>query len=178
MLQEDGSIASSGPAASGGASAGPAASGGLDFPNTAAGAASAASSAPLRLLVVNNIGVSHALQGKHALAAIYFSKAMSELTTTASLPPILAVPPTSPPSSGKFAICIVNIESTILVFLMPCEANMSWPPSTSTVFFFSKGSYLHDRPNSLLLVIEPVLFINLNICGRFWGKIGEFARKK
>jgi hypothetical protein len=31
--------------------------------------------------------------------------------------------------------------------------------------FFPKGSYLYDRQNSLQLVIELVLFINLNICG-------------
>jgi hypothetical protein len=33
-------------------------------------------------------------------------------------------------------------------------------------------------PNSLLLVIEPVLFINLIFCGRFWGKVGEFGRNR
>jgi hypothetical protein len=32
---------------------------------------------------------------------------------------------------------------------------------------FSKGSYFYDRPNSLPLVIEPVLFINFNNCGHF-----------
>jgi hypothetical protein len=45
----------------------------------------------------------------------------------------------------------------------------------ASVLFF-KGVLLYDRPNSLLLVIETVLFINLNICGGFWGKIGEFGR--
>jgi hypothetical protein len=25
--------------------------------------------------------------------------------------------------------------------------------------------------NSLLLVVEPVLFTNIDICGRYWGKI-------
>jgi hypothetical protein len=45
------------------------------------------------------------------------------------------------------------------------------------VFFF-KGVLYYDRPNSLLLVIEPVLFINLDICGRFWGKIREFGRNR
>jgi hypothetical protein len=34
-------------------------------------------------------------------------------------------------------------------------------------YFFSKGSYFYGRLNSLLLVIKPVLFIYLNICGRF-----------
>jgi hypothetical protein len=43
------------------------------------------------------------------------------------------------------------------------------------VFFMPKRSYFYDRPNSLLLVTEPVLFINLNICGRFGGKIGAFG---
>jgi hypothetical protein len=46
------------------------------------------------------------------------------------------------------------------------------------VFFFSKGYYFYDRPNTLLLVIEPVLFINFNICGRFYGEIGVFGQKK
>jgi hypothetical protein len=46
------------------------------------------------------------------------------------------------------------------------------------VLLLSKGSYFYDRPNSLLLVIEPVLFINLNICGRFWGKIEEFGQNR
>jgi hypothetical protein len=46
------------------------------------------------------------------------------------------------------------------------------------VFFFSKVSYFYDRPKSLLLVIEPALFINLNISGQFWGKIGEFGRNR
>jgi hypothetical protein len=45
-----------------------------------------------------------------------------------------------------------------------------------SVFFFSKGSYFYDQPNLLLLVIEPGLFLNCNICGRFWGKIGNFGR--
>jgi hypothetical protein len=44
------------------------------------------------------------------------------------------------------------------------------------VLYFSKGYYFYDRPNSLLLIIEPVMFINWTICGRFWGKIGEFCR--
>jgi hypothetical protein len=43
----------------------------------------------------------------------------------------------------------------------------------STIY---KGVLFYDRPNSLLLVIEPVLFTNLNICGRFEGIIGEFGR--
>jgi hypothetical protein len=46
------------------------------------------------------------------------------------------------------------------------------------VFFFSKGSYSYDRPNSLLLIIEPVLFKDLNICGRYWGKAGEFGQNQ
>jgi hypothetical protein len=46
------------------------------------------------------------------------------------------------------------------------------------VVFFSKGSYFYDRPNSQLLATEPVLFINLNICGRFCGRIGEFGRNR
>jgi hypothetical protein len=37
------------------------------------------------------------------------------------------------------------------------------------------GFYFYDRRNSLLLVIEPLLFIHFNICGRFWGIIGEFG---
>jgi hypothetical protein len=41
--------------------------------------------------------------------------------------------------------------------------------------FFSKGYSFYNRPKSLLLAVEPVLFINFNICGRFWGKIGEFG---
>jgi hypothetical protein len=52
---------------------------------------------------------------------------------------------------------------------------------TRAVFFFSKGSYFYDRPNLLLLVIEPLLFINVNICGHFRVKKGNFAgigRKK
>jgi hypothetical protein len=32
--------------------------------------------------------------------------------------------------------------------------------------------------NLLPLVIEPVLFLNLHICGRFWGEIGEFGRNR
>jgi hypothetical protein len=43
---------------------------------------------------------------------------------------------------------------------------------------FSKGCSFYERPYSLRLVIEPVLFINLNICGRFSGKIGEFGRNR
>ena len=46
------------------------------------------------------------------------------------------------------------------------------------VFFISMGSYFYDLPNSLLLVIETVLFINLKICGRFWGKIEEGGRNR
>jgi hypothetical protein len=46
------------------------------------------------------------------------------------------------------------------------------------VFFFSNGSYFYDRPNSLLLDIEPVLFTNSEICGRFWGTRGEFGRNR
>jgi hypothetical protein len=41
---------------------------------------------------------------------------------------------------------------------------------TCPVLFISKGSYFYDQPDSLLLVIEPVLFINLNVCGPFWDK--------
>jgi hypothetical protein len=43
--------------------------------------------------------------------------------------------------------------------------------------FFPKVFYFHDRHNSQPLVVEPVLFINLNICGRFWDKGGKFGRK-
>jgi hypothetical protein len=46
------------------------------------------------------------------------------------------------------------------------------------VLFFSKGLYFYDRPNLLLLVIVPVQFTNLDICGRFWGKIGELGRNR
>jgi hypothetical protein len=46
------------------------------------------------------------------------------------------------------------------------------------VLFFSKGSYFYDGPNLLLLDIEPVLFTNLDICGQFWGKIGELGRDR
>jgi hypothetical protein len=46
------------------------------------------------------------------------------------------------------------------------------------VFFFLKGPYFYARPNPLLLIIEPGLFINSNICGRFWGKIGTFGRHR
>jgi hypothetical protein len=46
------------------------------------------------------------------------------------------------------------------------------------VLFFSVGSCFYDRPNSLLLVVEPPLFINLNICGQFWGKVGKFGRNQ
>lgn len=42
----------------------------------------------------------------------------------------------------------------------------------------SKVLYFYDRPNSLVLVIESVLFANFNICGRFWGKLGEFGRTR
>jgi hypothetical protein len=48
----------------------------------------------------------------------------------------------------------------------------------SPVSFVSKGSYFYDWPNSLLLVIEPALFIYSNICGRFWGKKREFGRNR
>jgi hypothetical protein len=44
--------------------------------------------------------------------------------------------------------------------------------------FISKGSYFYDRPNSLPLVIEPDLLINLNMCGLFGGTIGEFGRNR
>lgn len=44
------------------------------------------------------------------------------------------------------------------------------------IVFFSRGSYFYDRPNSLQLNIEPVLFINLNICGWFCGKKGDLGR--
>jgi hypothetical protein len=44
------------------------------------------------------------------------------------------------------------------------------------MFLIPKGSRLYDRPNSQLLALEPVLFINVNICGPFWGKIGGFGR--
>jgi ankyrin repeat protein len=43
---------------------------------------------------------------------------------------------------------------------------------------FSEGSKFYDRRNSLLLVMEPVLFINLNMCSRFWGVAGEFGWKR
>jgi hypothetical protein len=38
------------------------------------------------------------------------------------------------------------------------------------VLLISKGSYFYDRPNSRLLVIEPELFINLNIVADFGVK--------
>ena len=44
--------------------------------------------------------------------------------------------------------------------------------TTLSVLFFSEGSYSNDWLNSLRLFIDPVLFINLTICGRFGGKIG------
>ena len=44
------------------------------------------------------------------------------------------------------------------------------------MLFCSKGSCFYDRPNSLPLHIEPELFITLNVCGRFWGKIGDIGR--
>jgi hypothetical protein len=50
-----------------------------------------------------------------------------------------------------------------------------WDRQTVSSVVFSMGSYFYDRPNSLLLVIEPVLFTDLNICGRFGGKIGKLG---
>ncbi len=55
------------------------------------------------------------------------------------------------------------------------EWQSTWYSSSA---IFGKGFYFHDRLNSVLPVEEPVLFINLNICGRFWGKIGEFGRNR
>jgi hypothetical protein len=46
------------------------------------------------------------------------------------------------------------------------------------VFLFSNEPYCCDWPNSPLLVIEPVLFINLISFGRFRGKIGDFGRNR
>jgi hypothetical protein len=46
------------------------------------------------------------------------------------------------------------------------------------VLFLSKGSLFYDQPNSLLLVIEPVLFINSNNYGRFLVNIREFGRNR
>jgi hypothetical protein len=43
------------------------------------------------------------------------------------------------------------------------------------MLFFSKGYYFQHRPNSLLLVIEPVLLLSVDICGQYGGKIGEFG---
>jgi hypothetical protein len=48
------------------------------------------------------------------------------------------------------------------------------PNAPHSVYLFSKGYYLYHQPN--LLVLEPVLFTNLNIYGRMWGKRGEFDR--
>jgi hypothetical protein len=44
------------------------------------------------------------------------------------------------------------------------------------VFLLLKGYCFYDQTKSLLLVLEPGLFIYLIICGRFWGKIYEFGR--
>jgi hypothetical protein len=49
---------------------------------------------------------------------------------------------------------------------------------TRNGLFFSKESYIYDPPNLVPFVIEPVLFIDSNISGRFWGKIGEFGRNQ
>jgi hypothetical protein len=42
------------------------------------------------------------------------------------------------------------------------------------VLLFLKGSL--ECLDSLLLIIEPVLFTTFDIYGRFWGKIGELGR--
>jgi hypothetical protein len=47
---------------------------------------------------------------------------------------------------------------------------------SSPLFF--KGALFYGWPNSLLFIIEPVLFMTLNVCGRFWGNIGEFSRNR
>jgi hypothetical protein len=49
--------------------------------------------------------------------------------------------------------------------------------SVSSVLF-SKGSYFFDRPNSLQLVKEQVLFLNLNISGRLWGENRGIGRNQ
>jgi hypothetical protein len=46
---------------------------------------------------------------------------------------------------------------------------------TGIIIIF-KGVKFYDRPNLLLLFTKPVLFTGFNICGRCWGKIGEFGR--
>jgi hypothetical protein len=50
--------------------------------------------------------------------------------------------------------------------------------ASSPVFISPKGSYFYDRPNSLLLAIKPVLFIDSNICGRFGGEFGRNRPEK
>jgi hypothetical protein len=58
------------------------------------------------------------------------------------------------------------------------NGTLTLPPGAQVTSFFSKGHCFYDRPNSLLLVIEPVLFINSNICGRLWRIWQESVGKK
>jgi hypothetical protein len=46
--------------------------------------------------------------------------------------------------------------------------------------FFPKEACIYDRPNLelVLLDIEPVWFIDVNLCGRFWAKIKEFGQTR
>jgi hypothetical protein len=46
---------------------------------------------------------------------------------------------------------------------------ISWARSDFAFIIF------YGRPDSQLLVLEPVHFINLKICGRLCGKIGDFG---
>jgi hypothetical protein len=50
-------------------------------------------------------------------------------------------------------------------------------PAPQAVSLLSKGTQFYDQLNSPLLVLE-LFFIHLNVCGRFWGKIGEFGRNR
>jgi hypothetical protein len=70
----------------------------------------------------------------------------------------------------KRGILVSEIDLTLLLLVL---GNLSSSPPMS---FSPKGSCFYDRPNSLLLIIEPFLFTHLIICGRFGGKIGELLK--
>jgi hypothetical protein len=48
----------------------------------------------------------------------------------------------------------------------------------SRAFFFFQRGLIFMTGQILVLVMEPVLFINLNVCGQFWGKIWPFSRNR